>query len=591
MSAAPVLLSPSAGLSDPVAVRAGAAGRRPRGRPRGAATRVIREEHCLGRPHVAFLRACFQGLDPRVAWVRYLGRDALGVDRRHIENQRRLMLAAVLRVARAAKASLPPSPAVDEALHVLEGSRPAPLARALPSLAEWVAEQQIDTDMFSEAELLELFREHFGLDTVPDEFERVAVSSGDPVRALNALEGLLLEPPRAGDPVSLWFSPRMAAGFKALRVESLGQALAHIRQHGEGWFRRIWGVGRVQARQLLAWLETQSVHWPATLGGQRSVVSPTLAGDTLPPRSAPLRWEMSHGDSQRLTNWLEGLRIAPATRSLYRRELERYVWWCRIVRGQAPEDTDEAALREYMQFLAAVPPDWVCRQPVAREDIRWRPFRGSLDQRTRALAVRLVARYLGRGAPARVLPMPPVAEAPLNAVQVIHAAQALKESARARRLRALLALWLEGDVTFRQLAEVRFPVTEGVEPPALSSALELHVSPHTWQLCRAHRLDALSNGVGREAALGLPRPEQRDGRDAPAILRRAGSGFPSRANSPMNVEGCDASLEAPTSSALGRVVSRFLRRLACQHNMAWPDVPLDPSITAARWRSAQARAG
>lgn len=595
MPAAPVFLLPTPRAADPASARVGAGARRPRGRPRGAGTRVIREDHCLGRPHVAFLRACFQGLDPRVAWVRYLGREALGVDRRHIESQRRQMLVAVVRVARAARVSLPTNPAVDEALQVLEGSRPAPLARTLPSLAEWVAEQQIDTDMFGEAELLELFREHFGLDAVPDELDRVATPSGDPVRALNVLEGLLLEPPRAADPVSLWFRPRLAAGFQALHVESLGQALAYIRHQGDSWFHAFWGVGAVQSRQVLAWLEAQSLHWPSEPGRQRAAAAPPGTGNA-PQRSAtPLRWELSQADALRLTHWLEGLAIAPATRSLYRRELERYVWWCRIERGQAPENTGDAELREYLQFLAAVPPSWVCRQPVAREDVRWRPFRGRLDHKARALAARLVVRYLGLQAPARELPAPlrtePAPRAALSAAQVTHAAQALKETARSRRLRALLALWLEGGMTFTHLAELRFPAAEHVGPQVSAGPIALHVSPHTWQLCRAHRLDALSCWVHRGAAPVLGDAGISDSGDAPAIQRRARCGFPSRSNSRMDGSGGESSLQAPTPSALGRVVSRFLRRLACQRNMSTPDSSLDVAMTAARWRAAQARKG
>lgn len=614
---------PTAGFANGDLDRSTDAGGHRRGRPRGARTQVIRQEHCLGRPQVAFLRACFQGLDPRVAWVRYLGRDAAGLDLRHIESQRRRLLAAVVRVARAARASLPPDRRVEEALHVLEGAQAAQAVRALPSLADWVEEQQIDVDMYGESELLELFREHFGLDTVADDVMPAALSSGDPVRALNALESLLLAPPRPGDPCSLWFSPRLAAGFRALGIASLDAALAHIRQTGEAWFHSMWAVGAVQARQVHTWLETQSVHWQR--GSTTSALPIGAASDKVSSSRVDLAteaaagsawhggWAMAHMEVERMTRWLDALGIAAGTRALYRRELERFVWWCSIERRQSFLDLADTALHDYAHFLAAIPQRWSCRQPVARHDPRWRPFRGSLDQGARRLAIRVVARFLGWEPPAVSTATAPRRSLNWDAVQVSRAAESLKESRRARRLRALLAVWLEGGVTFRHLAELRMPLDGGAHPDGTNDEVRVHagdaattggegpaglhanshvgphakahLSAHARALCHAHRLDVLAQPVGwREASVAFASGHI-VGQPCPVILRFGRAGRPSREDSRSQDLSVAACLSGPTPASLGRVVTRFLRRLARQHNMEAPDQPLDTRVTGARWRS------
>lgn len=561
-----------------------------RGRPLGARTQVLRLEHCLGRPHVAFLRACFQGLDPRVAWVRYLGRDAAGVDRRHIESQRRRMLAAVLRVAGAASAAQPPQWRVEEALQVLARARPETQAHALPSLSDWIDEHQIDTDMYGEAELLALYREHFGLDGPPEgavlDAAPGGTSTGEQVRALNAVEPLLLEPPRAGDPVSLWLRPRLATGFQALGAESLGAAWAYIRQHGRSWFQDFWGVGAVQARQVESWLQSQARHWDAP--GERT--APTVAGSL----AAAAPWQrpgVSPAEAHRLVVWLDGQDLSPGTRAIYQRELERFGWWCRIERDMAPGDAGEAELRDYLAFLEAVPDRWVCRQPVAREHIDWRPFRGSLGPAARRLAGRLIARFLSVPYPGAGLPALRVPAPVWDGARVVGAAVALKDSPRARRLRAVLALWLEGRMSLQRLSELRVPLRGDVSIEWACEALGVPVSPHTWQFWLEHQQDALRRSTHAAAVQPLPGSPGEPPAVLPAIFGRPRGVRPSREVSQTDGGAEPGAFSIPSAAALGRIVSRFLHRLARQDHVTTRDRRFGAGLTAARWRSSLGQPG
>ncbi len=144
---------------------------RPRGRPRGSATQDLRQKH-LGLPHFAFLRAWLQGFDLAQAWDRFLAFQGESGDLRHVRATRARLWMQLLDDAQALNDSLPPEQRIDDVLERLQSRESKPKLVELPSLETFCSEQGLELDFYSEQELLQLMREHYGLDQVRDESDQ-----------------------------------------------------------------------------------------------------------------------------------------------------------------------------------------------------------------------------------------------------------------------------------------------------------------------------------------------------------------------------------------------------------------------------------
>lgn len=579
----------------PAAARTGGEGRR-RGRPPGARTEVIRTDHQLGRPHFAFLRACFQGLDPKAAWDRYLAPLEPAGDRRRIERRRGELLRAVLRAARRRAMAAGAGPEVLQAVQTLQRQPQAAPGRSLPSLSDWVAEEGLDPDMYGEAELLALYREHHGLDLPADDPAATphGQSAQAQVRALNLLEPLLIHHARPEDPVALWLVPRLAQGLVSLGLRTLRQACEILSPARAAWYRGLRGVGAVQARAVERWLRQLAGGWailpPPGTSDASAAAAPlplpcpftlrpgaSIEEDLLPRiEGAPV------GELLALQQWLDALDCTPATKADYRKEVERFYLWCRFARGVTLSSLAPGDLAAYESFLAAVPAAWRCPRPVARQDAAWRPFRAPLSARSRHHALVVIRRLLAdlaaqgmaAGQPWRevTVAQAPVTEHPAGPVvqQLIGTLrdrlQALPPSPRSRRLRAVVGWYLSQGLRWTELAR-----------PCRADTIP--VKAHVWNAWRAHLADAGLSVVDHQPLpLALGRSWYRDRAHA------------SRSGSRMACASAIGHSTPParplTAGAIRAVLARFVRRAVQSMGGNGPGAGQLPGLALRRLRGA-----
>ena len=137
--------------------------RRP-GRPLGAKARVVQDARALGIHHFAFVRSSLLGLDLREAFNRYLAWSETTTDLRYIQNRRDALLKQMIEAGRHLDATLPESSKITSLLDLLRSDAAAKPTVVLPSLEDWVESEGMDSDAWSEADLLVEYKAHFGLD-------------------------------------------------------------------------------------------------------------------------------------------------------------------------------------------------------------------------------------------------------------------------------------------------------------------------------------------------------------------------------------------------------------------------------------------
>lgn len=576
--------------------RAGAAtapGARPvRGRPKGARTRVIREEPVLGRPHFAFLRACFQGLDAKVAWERYLGTADQGDDRRYIERRRRQLLAAVLRAGRQRARGTPLGEQVRAAVRTLYRQAPPVGAIPLPSLESWMQQEGLDPDIYGESELLAMYREHHGIDGLqesgsPDGGHGHRLAPTAQVRALNVLEPLLSRTAQPEDPVTLWVMPRLADGLRSLGLSTLGEAWQTLGGSVSPWYRPLRGIGRGQAQVFLAWLGSQADAWQASSNGH----PPPLAGAA--PPAPPCPFELDPGDPgcrnviERLRGacdadraallaWMAGLKGTGPTVANYRREIERFHLWCVAERHITLRELCDDDVEAYSRFLADVPAGWTCRRPLPRADAGWRPFRGPLSpgsQRHAWVVIRRLLADLRAQGHLTWAPSGPVgngtqhtaasasqAASEVWARQLMCAVERQKPSPRTRRVQAVIGWYLCEGQGFRAMARAR-TVLNGARPADASPPGGLPVKAHVRAAWRAHLSDAAHE----------PPAGQLDQAVWPLFLRQAAwSCTPGASRNVSPMPGALENDSGPvgmtplTAGAVRAILARFMRKIASQ---------------------------
>ncbi|WP_198321082.1 tyrosine-type recombinase/integrase [Azohydromonas aeria] len=378
---------------------------------------MLHDEQPLGRHHFAFLRGWLQGLDLRAAWDRYLGFSDLSADRRHIERRRLALLRQLLREAHALNLTLPEGERVTAELALLAQPPAGPGTVALPGLDEFIDSQELDRDGCSEAELLQAYREFYGLDALPEEEvtdDRAATQApgAAQLRALLRLEELLSRRPSPSDRLALWLAPALAERLREAGIGSLETLVRSANAHGANWWRKVPGLGAARAAALLAWLQPLAREWDEPLresalepvqrraavraAASREVqmparfalvpleqlaVPPRLAGDAQAPGLFATRMPNHLGatdDRQAIDAWLQQYRDKPATLRAYRKEVERFYLWCLLERGKALSSVDSRDAQAYRDFIRQPPPHWCAAAVVSRDEPAWRPFRGPL---------------------------------------------------------------------------------------------------------------------------------------------------------------------------------------------------------------------
>ena len=258
-----------------------------RGRPKGAKGVTVTGGKQLSAFDFSFLRATLEGIDPRIAANLYLP-ELKGPDiaEYHSDLIRRLKLTVSSSPAnrdemeRLLNIALLEQPAEDPPVHA--ATPPAP---ARPSLDEFM--QRYDEDMYSEAELQELYCEEFGdapaeenATGVDDSPVRYSITSR--IEALHSLQALLVKQVNPSDPVSLWLDEKVGAALVEHHVHTVSDLGRWLNLTGRRWYERVPGIGRARAARVVAWLA-------ANEAGTGVVLSSAFRkfGADMPPESAP----------------------------------------------------------------------------------------------------------------------------------------------------------------------------------------------------------------------------------------------------------------------------------------------------------------
>lgn len=434
-----------------------------RGRPCGAQTAVVADGQ-LGNHHFAFLRSVAEGLDPGQCAERYLvGQER--VDPRTARVIQRQLLDRVLAVAKALN-----DLGLREASEQLTAAEAdtLPKSQQLPSLGEFA--DTLDSDMYSESDLIELYQEQYGsVDTSTEAFQRVKV------KALDYLQGRLAKTPQGEDSLAQWLPVRLCSPLRVHGVLTLNNLVTFIRRSGRTWYRLIPRLGRGRAARLESWLtDNQYLGQGLMPTGSTTVASLSTAMMPLEQLCVPPALNGSDGafradqvntlgaetDQQAIEAWLKLLASNSAhTQVAYRREVERFYLWTLLEKRKALSSLDALDCESYKAFLHNPPPHWVCALPYPRSHRLWRPFRGPLSasslQRSLAAVTRLFsdlvsAQYL------RANPMPRMHAHPTSVVHldvmrsftiedqesIAGTLHALPDSPSSRRTKALVMLLL-----------------------------------------------------------------------------------------------------------------------------------------------------
>ena len=361
------------------------------GRPSGSLTTVLRGGR-WGLHHFAYLRAVEEGVDARFAWERYLAfQGEAGASRAG---------ALLDRLCSDIVAVLDRWPARREAvLASIETLRSAPAvaARAPLTLDDFVAERGIDPDFYTEAELLDLYRqERSPLLDVKLPATAVEPPAGTTrLSALRALEPLVAKAPSPKDKVEVWVAPRMSGLLGDVTVGQLSSAIMNL---GPGWSRPIRGLGRVQALRLATWLDStfRSGHVAALSvsrpPGRPQSTSQRPALAYLARRFGAVSSEALDDDAAWVEGWLAG------RGSAIRQEVERFFLWLHCVqhstRFQLRADTVTAYL-DWATSLANEDGAWVRSTTFEHANPKWRPFRTALGPRASYNAAKVLHRFVG----------------------------------------------------------------------------------------------------------------------------------------------------------------------------------------------------
>lgn len=369
-------------------------------------------ERAIGTHHVAYLRALIQGLPMQEAWQRYL---AFSDDAKNSAKLSALAEALWARARLAARelqsrlSTEHPAWADLASLAAIGRGATKGVAQALPSLASFIAQQGLDPDHYSEAELLAEFRAFHGLDLPAEEAAATAPLFADQrrsqLRGLQLVQGWMVRPVQATDGLALWVAPVTLKRLEAVGIHSVSELHAAVQTQGHHWIRRMPGLGRWRGDTLARWVgqgplggsaPTGLVPLPATAWSPMARAQQRLLGHTSMPGAPnadamavpqnpadPFGWRsgLTAAESADLglaTRWASALQAAMATQRSYARAARLLVRWCHRVRhlplaALAPRD-----FVAFECFVRAPPSDWICTAPLGQASPGWRPLRGPL---------------------------------------------------------------------------------------------------------------------------------------------------------------------------------------------------------------------
>ena len=308
--------------------------------------------------------------------------------------------------------------------------------------------ENLPEDQFTEKELPEAFQAYLvdnDIKVSVEQTQEVSRSTliDSKVKALNELQTVLAYLPRPDAKTSIWLAASVHKALADANILDLRQLVRFISFAGRNWYRQIGRIGPVRAKRIEAWLGDHA----ATLGhinrsgaawrpykplktalvplerapeiakleyAEGSKVA-AVAGEQLIQREGIAPLEMlrvpvaldgskgmfrntgpnhwgAHNDMEAIRLWLGTYLTAKKKRTFeaYRREVERFYVWCLCEAQVAISSVSVAHAMGYQLFLRAIPAAYISTARVTREDPRWRPWRGQIDQRNQAYALTVI---------------------------------------------------------------------------------------------------------------------------------------------------------------------------------------------------------
>ena len=300
----------------------------------------------LGAHILAHLRAVAEGITPGVSARRYL---LTAADDATVLRAHRAAVDAAAAVARRA--------GVGSRWRLLRVAQlPAATIVAPVSLEEWAADKGYAD--FSFDELLPLYQAEFpagGGDRKARQIERLRRAR---LALLDELAGFAAEPPSLADPIAAWFDEDLAARLQRAGFVQLGQLREAIALGGR-WWRGLPAYGPVKAAALADQVGAL-VGWPA---------APAWRADAAARAGAAEAGSL-------VESWIAARTQSAQTARAYRREDQRFLVWLLAERrvGLAEASADDCTA--YIEFLRAVPVEWMSRRTASRFAPGWAPFAG-----------------------------------------------------------------------------------------------------------------------------------------------------------------------------------------------------------------------
>lgn len=381
----------------------------------------------ISRDHFAFLRGWFNGLQARGLWERYLPH--LGpYDERRARTFLRTLQHELSAVARYSgqpgfagllgrhKDRIADLMASGKQASAALASNRVATAKAPPSLDEFAA--QFDEDMYSEAELIALWKEAYSANEPSrrvrqDATQRRARLIQRQLQALEWLERLACQRPQPGDPVNAWLDPRACARLATAGILTLGELTLFVGRWGSNWHKKVQRIGKKGAELIVTWLQHQQdslgalppaallpavqvnaamqsaapVGVPGLVPLERLAVPAALA--TADPetagsnRASLLQCNIeASDDTQAIHAWLALRRAGSHTWRAYRREAERFLLWSVFEAGKPLSGLSSNDCAVYRDFLRHPGSRWVGPRNAQRWSPHWRPFEGALSSQS-----------------------------------------------------------------------------------------------------------------------------------------------------------------------------------------------------------------
>ena len=407
-----------------------------------SSTRQARRKLHVG--HFALMRAVVQGLDVKSSWDRYLRIEGESSDARLVRTTiawiRDEFAAAAKRHDRHGTARLVR----------LDATRIADPTAELPTLEAFALRAGLED--YSQAEQIEAYEAAYGTATARQ--KRRGRIIGRQLEALTWLQGLVAQPPHAGDAVEAWLNPTLATHLHQANIFTLAQLAERINGLGRRWHTGIAGLGPTKAARLTAWIREQSATTGLRIGAHvvgarqqlyaRELTAVTAPATDIRPLEkfiVPSELDGSRGtyrrpqqhcllkagnDYQAILAWLrskhgmtpdqkaqlkgrrrhrvlEGespldwMQTLSNTQRAYRKEAERFLLWAVLQKGRALSSMTNEDCVEYRDFLADPQPasQWCGMRSRERWSPLWRPFEGPLAAGAQRQAVTILRNLYG----------------------------------------------------------------------------------------------------------------------------------------------------------------------------------------------------